>query len=65
MATQQQQLATLDKRISLLEQKIDILMNNHISHLAADVKQLHTMFKWGVGVVFVQLVGVIAMLLTQ
>lgn len=60
-----EEYSKLDKRLALLEQKIDILQNNHLAHMAEDIKQLQNLFKWGVGVLFVQLLGVIAMLMIQ
>lgn len=53
----------LDKRMALLEQKLDLLMENHLSHLQADINNIKRYFLWGVGVVFAQLIAVIAVLL--
>ena len=55
--------AKLDKRMALLEQRLDIIQNNHLHHLAEDVTKIKSYFGWGVGVVFVQLIAVIAVLI--
>ena len=55
-------LTELDKRLSLLEQKLDIIQNNHLAHMQADIDSIKKYFLWGVGVVFVQLIAVIAFL---
>ena len=56
---------SLDKRMSLLEQKLDIIQNNHLAHMQKDIDDIKQYFLWGVGVVFVQLIAVIAFLLTN
>ena len=53
----------LDKRLALLEQKLDILQNNHLKHIQDDLDSIKKYFIWGVGVVFVQLIAVIAVLM--
>ena len=55
-------LTELDKRLALVEQKLEIIVSNHLTHMEADVNDIKRMFKWGVGVVFVQLIGVIVAL---
>ena len=55
----------LDKRMSLLEQKLDIIQNNHLAHMQSDINNIKTYFLWGVGVVFVQLIAVIGFLITN
>jgi Mg2+ and Co2+ transporter CorA len=57
--------AKLDKRLSLLEQRLDIIQNNHLAHIQADINNIKRYFLWGVGVVFVQLIAVIAVLATN
>jgi len=57
--------SNLDKRMSLLEQKLDIIQNNHLAHMQSDINNIKRYFLWGVGVVFVQLIAVIAFLLTN
>ena len=52
--------AKLDKRLALLEQRLDIIQNNHLKHIQADIDAIKKYFLWGVGVVFVQLIAVIA-----
>ena len=55
-------IAELDKRLALVEQKLEIIVSNHLTHMEQDVNEIKKMFKWGVGVVFVQLIGVIVAL---
>lgn len=56
------EITELDKRLALVEQKLEIIVNNHLAHMQEDMNGIHRMFKWSVGVVFVQLVGVIVAL---
>ena len=56
-------ITKLDKRLALLEQRLDIIQNNHLHHLAEDVTKIKSYFGWGIGVVFVQLIAIIAFLL--
>ena len=37
----------LDKRLSLLEQKLDLILDNHLSHMQAD---MNMMKKWMIAV---------------
>jgi Mg2+ and Co2+ transporter CorA len=37
----------LDKRLSLLEQKLDLILDNHLSHIEAD---MNMMKKWMIAV---------------
>lgn len=55
--------AKLDKRMALLEQRLDIIQNNHLHHIQSDIDAIKTYFLWGVGVVFVQLIAVISVLI--
>jgi len=57
--------AKLDKRLSLLEQRLDIIQNNHLKHIQDDIDSIKRYFLWGIGVVFVQLIAVIAFLATN
>ena len=57
--------AKLDKRLSLLEQRLDIIQNNHLKHIEEDIDSIKRYFLWGVGVVFIQLIAVIAVLATN
>lgn len=57
--------AKLDKRLSLLEQRLDIIQNNHLKHIQDDIDDIKRYFLWGVGVVFIQLIAVIAYLATN
>jgi len=52
--------ADLDKRLALMEQKLDIIENNHLKHIQGDIKVIKKWFAWAIGVVFCQLLAVIA-----
>jgi hypothetical protein len=52
--------ASLDKRLALLEQKLDTIEHNHLKHLQDDLTTIKKWFGWGIGVIFVQLLAVIA-----
>ena len=58
-----QAYANLDKRMALLEQRLDTIQNNHLFHIEKDINNIKSYFLWGVGAVFVQLIAVISMLL--
>jgi uncharacterized protein Yka (UPF0111/DUF47 family) len=62
MVDLEEKYAMLDKKIALIEQKLDIIQNNHLEHLQSDVNDIKRYFGWGIGVVFIQLVAVIAFL---
>lgn len=55
----------LDKKVALIEQRLDIIQNNHLHHIELDIANIKRYFLWGVGVVFVQLIAVIAFLATN
>ena len=55
----------LDKKVALIEQRLDTIQNNHLAHIQDDINNIKKYFLWGVGVVFIQLVAVIAFLLTN
>ena len=57
--------AKLDKRMALLEQRLDIIQNNHLAHMQVELEEIKKYFGWAVGVVFVQLLAVIAFLATK
>jgi len=57
--------ASLDKRMALLEQRLDIIQHNHLAHIQADIENIKKYFFWGVGVVFVQLIAVIGVLISN
>ena len=65
MATPKEQFMHLDKKMALLEQRLDIIQNNHLHHIQQDLNNIKTYFLWGVGVVFVQLVAVIGFLISN
>lgn len=48
-------IADLDKKIDLVEQKLDLMLNNHLSHLQEDVR-------WLKYVVYATAGGIIALL---
>ena len=52
--------ADLDKRLALLEQKLDTIESNHLKHIQDDITTIKKWFGWGVGAIFVQLLAVIA-----
>ena len=52
----------LDKRLALVEQKLDIILTNHLAHMQDSIEGIQRSFKWGVGIIFAQLVGVIVAL---
>lgn len=56
-------ITKLDKRLALLEQRLDTIQNNHLTHMQQDIDSIKSYFGWGIGVVFVQLIAVIAFLL--
>ena len=65
MTDSQEQFADLDKRIALIEQTLDTIQNNHLRHIQKDIDDIKRYFLWGVGVVFVQLLAVIAWFATH
>lgn len=65
MNDSQEQFADLDKRIALIEQTLDTIQNNHLRHIQKDIDDIKRYFLWGVGVVFVQLLAVIAWFATH
>jgi hypothetical protein len=50
----------LDKKVALIEQRLDIIQNNHLKHIQDDICTIKKWFAWGVGAVFIQLMAVIA-----
>ena len=52
----------LDKRLALVEQKLDIILTNHLAHMQDSIEGIQRSFKWGVGIIFAQLIGVIVAL---
>lgn len=58
-----QEQKELETRLALLEQKVDLIINNHLAHMAQDIDDIKRYFLYGIGVVFTQLVAVIAFLL--
>lgn len=61
----EQSYQKLDKKMALLEQRLDIIQNNHLRHIQDDINNIKTYFLWGVGVVFVQLIAVIGVLISN
>ena len=55
--------SNIDKRLALMEREIHVIKDNHLSHIEADMRSINTKFNWAVGVVFVQLIGIISFLL--
>ena len=52
--------ADLDKRLALMEQKLETIESNHLVHLQNDITTIKTWFGWAIGVVFCHLLAVIA-----
>ena len=63
MSDLEQSYQKLDKKMALLEQRLDIIQNNHLKHIQDDLNNIKKYFIWGVGVVFVQLIAMIAVLI--
>ena len=57
--------AGLDKRLALLEQRLDIIQKNHLYHIQEDLNSIKKGVKWFIGVVFVQLIAVIGVLISN
>ena len=57
--------ADLDKRLSLLEQKLDTIETNHLWHIQNDLSTIKKWFGWAIGVVFIQLIAVIGYLVSN
>jgi len=55
--------SNIDKRLALMEREIHIIKDNHLTHIESDMRSINTKFNWAVGVVFVQLIGIISFLL--
>jgi len=55
--------SNIDKRLALMEREIHIIKDNHLQHIESDMKSINTKFNWAVGVVFVQLIGIISFLM--
>lgn len=54
------QFEDLDKRLALLEQKLDLVLDNHLTHMERDMSMIKKVLG-GVGiVVFTQMIAVIA-----
>jgi len=54
------QFDKLEKRLALLEQKLDLLMDNHLSHLQSDMKLIKGFLGAVMLAVFVQLLMLIS-----
>ena len=58
------QYEDLDKRLSLLEQKIDLVLNNHLTHMEKDLSNIKKFLGGVMLAVFIQLLVVLTMGLT-
>jgi len=58
--TMDEKYIELDKKVALIEQRLDIIQNNHLKHIQDDISTIKRWFAWGVGAVFIQLMAVIA-----
>ena len=54
------QYEDLDKRLSLLEQKLDLVLDNHLHHMEKDLAAMKKILGGVALVVFTQLIAVIA-----
>jgi hypothetical protein len=57
--------AKTDKRLALLEQQITVIKENHLTHIEKSIENINTKFNWAVGVVFVQLIGIIVYMMMR
>jgi uncharacterized Rmd1/YagE family protein len=55
--------SNIDKRLALMEQQINIIKTNHLAHIEKAMESMNSKFNWAVGVVFVQLIGIISFLM--
>lgn len=55
--------SNIDKRLALMEREIHLIKSNHLAHIESDMRGINNKFNWAVGVVFVQLMGIISFLL--
>lgn len=53
----------LDKKVALIEQRLETIQQNHLTHIEADIANIKKYFLWAVGAVFAQLLGIIAALI--
>lgn len=56
-------VADLDKRLALLEQKLDIIASNHLEHIKEDIDRLQAILYTAIGGIIVNLIGVIFLLI--
>lgn len=54
------QYEDLDKRLSLLEQKLDLVLDNHLHHMEKDLSTMKKILGGVAIVVFTQLVAIVA-----
>lgn len=55
-------VADLDKRLALLEQKLDLIATNHLEHIKQDIDRLQAILYTAIGGIIVNLIGVIFIL---
>lgn len=51
----------LDKRLALLEQKLDLVLNNHLHHMERDLSMMKKILGAVALVVFTQLIAIVTM----
>lgn len=56
-------IAELDKKVALIEQRLETIQNNHLTHIETDISNIKRYFLWAVGAVFAQLLTIIASLI--
>ncbi len=49
MATQAEKITKLDKEVSLIQKDIQVIKENHLKHIEADIKQINYVL-WTVGI---------------
>ena len=54
------QYEDLDKRLALLEQKLDLVLNNHLHHMEKDLNTMKKILGGVALVVFTQLFAIVA-----
>ena len=60
MASMNEKYVELDKKVALIEQRLDVIQNNHLAHIQDDICTIKKWFGWAIAAVFVQLLAVIA-----
>jgi|TARA_S200002703_G_scaffold143430_1_gene136474 hypothetical protein len=59
----QNKIVELDKKVALIEQRLETIQNNHLTHIEDDISNIKKYFLWAVGAVFAQLLAIIGSLI--